>query len=135
MNPEYLPLVAEIGAALAGFGSLAGVIGRRGSLDSPEVDAGRLRGMLERALAVVLLEGTDAFRRPERFQDFLAACAADFQGRPGFEDQPFPPAPRLRQALAAARAIDAGAVAKAAAGDIPAAIRAARLAAISRAVA
>ena len=82
-----------------------------------------------------LLEGTDAFRRPERFQDFLAACAADFQGRPGFEDQPFPSAPRLCQALAAARAIDAGAVAKAAAGDIPTAIRAARLAAITRAVA
>lgn len=31
------------------------MIGRRASSDSPEVDAGRLRGMLERALAVVLL--------------------------------------------------------------------------------
>ena len=55
LNPDYLPLLAEIGAALAGFGSLAGLIGRRGSSESPEVDAGRLRGMLERALAVVLL--------------------------------------------------------------------------------
>ena len=55
MNPDYLPLVAEIGAALAGFGSLAGLIGRGSSSESPEVDAGRLRGMLERALAVVLL--------------------------------------------------------------------------------
>ena len=55
MNPDYLPLVAEIGAALAGFGGLAGLIGRQGSSESPEVDAGRLRGMLERALVIVLL--------------------------------------------------------------------------------
>ena len=55
LNPDYLPLVAEVAVALAGFGSLAGLIGRRGSSESPEVDAGRLRGMLERALAVAVL--------------------------------------------------------------------------------
>lgn len=55
MNPDYLPLIAEIGAAVAGFGGLAGLIGRQRSAESPEVDAGRLRGMLERALIVVLL--------------------------------------------------------------------------------
>jgi len=79
---------------------------------------------------LALLEGTDAFRRPDRFQAFLAACAADFHGRPGFENRPFPQAQRLTQALTAARGIDAGAVAKAAAGDIPKAIHASRLAAI-----
>jgi tRNA nucleotidyltransferase (CCA-adding enzyme) len=82
-----------------------------------------------------LLEGTDAFRRPERFQAFLAACAADFHGRPGYEDRPYSPALRLHQALTAGRAIDAGAVAKAAGANIPAAIRAARLAAIGQALA
>ncbi len=61
--------------------------------------------------AVELLERVDAFRRPERFEDFLAACAADFHGRAGHEDRPYPQADRLRAALAAARAVDAGAIA------------------------
>lgn len=55
MNPEYLPLVAEIGIAIVGFGGLAGLIGRGSSSESPQIDAGRLRGMLERALTIVAL--------------------------------------------------------------------------------
>jgi len=62
-----------------------------------------------------VLEGTDAFRRPERFEEFLQACAADFHGRTGYEARPFPQAERLRAALAAAQAVDAGAIASAAA--------------------
>ena len=75
-----------------------------------------------------LLEQTDAFRRPQRFDDFLHACAADSQGRPGYETRPFIQADRLRQALAAARRVDAGAVARQTPpANIADAIRAARL--------
>lgn len=55
---------------------------------------------------VEVLERTDAFRRPERFEKFLIACHADSRGRTGFEDSPYPQAERMRRALAAARAID-----------------------------
>jgi tRNA nucleotidyltransferase (CCA-adding enzyme) len=58
-----------------------------------------------------LLEGVDAFRRPERFEEFLQACSADFHGRTRYETRPFPQAERLRAAFTAARAVDAGAVA------------------------
>ncbi len=36
------------------------------------------------------LEKLDAFRRPERFKQFLLACEADFRGRTGFEEKPYP---------------------------------------------
>ncbi len=61
---------------------------------------------------VELLERVDAFRRPERFDDFLKACECDFRGRPGYEDRLFPAPDHLRQALRAAQAVDAGAVAR-----------------------
>jgi tRNA nucleotidyltransferase (CCA-adding enzyme) len=61
---------------------------------------------------VELLERVDAFRRPDRFEAFLQACECDFRGRPGYEDKPFPAPNYLRQALRAAQAIDAGAVAR-----------------------
>lgn len=57
------------------------------------------------------LEALDAFRRPERVDDFVLACEADFRGRPGHEDRPYPQAGHFRQALAAARGVDAGQVA------------------------
>lgn len=53
-----------------------------------------------------LLEQTDAFRRPQRFELFLLACEADHRGRTGLEDTPFPQADYLRRAFAAANAID-----------------------------
>lgn len=58
-----------------------------------------------------VLHGVDAFRRPERFEQFLLACRADAQGRPGYEDTPYPQADRLRAALAAAGAVSAAALA------------------------
>jgi tRNA nucleotidyltransferase (CCA-adding enzyme) len=61
---------------------------------------------------VELLERVDAFRRPERFEEFLMACECDFRGRPGYEGKPFPAPEHLRHALRAAQAVDAGAVAK-----------------------
>lgn len=44
--------------------------------------------LLERDAETVLsvLEQLDAFRRPQRFQQFLLAGEADFRGRPGYED-------------------------------------------------
>ncbi len=82
-----------------------------------------------------LLERCDAFRRPERLHAFLQACEADFHGRPGWEARPFPQAVRLRRALAAARRVDAGALARRLpAPAIPAALRAARIEAIEAAL-
>jgi tRNA nucleotidyltransferase (CCA-adding enzyme) len=52
-----------------------------------------------------LLEGADAFRRPERFEQFLLVCEADARGRKGFEDRPYPQPNYLRGALRAAQAI------------------------------
>lgn len=79
-----------------------------------------------------LLEQTDAFRRPDRFADFLRACAADFHGRPGYEERDFIQAERLRMALIAAQQVDAGEVARnATAAEIPRAIRKARMDAIA----
>ncbi len=58
-----------------------------------------------------MLQGVDAYRKPERFEEFLQACACDFHGRPGYAEKPYPQAERLREALSAARSVDAGAIA------------------------
>ncbi|MCK5917549.1 MAG: multifunctional CCA addition/repair protein [Cocleimonas sp.] len=39
-----------------------------------------------------VLESTDAFRRPERFLQFLQVCIADSRGRPTYEENPYPQA-------------------------------------------
>ena len=52
------------------------------------------------------LENCDALRRPQRFEQFLLACEADARGRLGLERRAYPQAERLRQALAAAKAVD-----------------------------
>jgi tRNA nucleotidyltransferase (CCA-adding enzyme) len=65
------------------------------------------------------------------------ACECDFRGRPGYEQRPYPPKEILQCAAAAARAVDAGAIALET-GDpsrIPAAIEAARLKAVTEALA
>ncbi len=53
-----------------------------------------------------LLEGVDAFRRPERFEEFLIAGEADQRGRSGFEEAHFTQGDTLRRAYAAAAAIE-----------------------------
>ena len=69
---------------------------------------GRSHRVAELRTATVLetLEAADAFRRPERFEQFIVACEADARGRGGLEDQPYPQADRLRAARAAAAAVD-----------------------------
>jgi len=74
-----------------------------------------------------VLEKTDAFRRPQRFEQFLVTCEADARGRAGLEDRRYPQADYLRGALAAAAEVDAGSIARDnAASKIPSAIRRAR---------
>ena len=56
------------------------------------------------------LEAIDAFRRPERFEQFLLACEADARGRTGYEETPYPQAEQFRQFFRAACAIDIGTI-------------------------
>jgi len=87
---------------------------------------------LRPATVLELLERADALRRPERFEDFLAACAADFHGRDGHKERPYPQAEYLRLALAAAHDVDAGGIARQVLpAAIPEAIRKARIAAVT----
>jgi tRNA nucleotidyltransferase (CCA-adding enzyme) len=57
------------------------------------------------------LQALDAFRRPERFEQFLLACEADFTGRPGYEQQAYPQAGLLRRMLYVALSVDAAGLA------------------------
>jgi len=79
-----------------------------------------------------ILERCDALRRPERFEQILGACEADYRGRLGYEEQAFAAAALWRAALAAVRSVDAGAIARACAdpAQIPARIHEARVAAL-----
>ncbi len=60
---------------------------------------------LNAAAVVRLLERCDAFRKPQRFADVLLACECDVRGRLGQADSPYPQAPRLLRALAAAQGV------------------------------
>ncbi len=59
---------------------------------------------------VRLFDRCDAWRRADRFALALQACEADARGRLGLEEQSYPQAGRLREALARALALDAGSV-------------------------
>jgi tRNA nucleotidyltransferase (CCA-adding enzyme) len=105
------------------------------------VMAAREHGIVHRAAElrpetmVELFERCDAFRRPERFAELLRVCSADSLGRAGPQERSYPQADRLAAALAAARAVDAGAVAQASKpADIPIAIRHARSSAVAAAL-
>ncbi|MBS1171128.1 MAG: cca [Burkholderiaceae bacterium] len=96
------------------------------------------RGLQLRAATLVnVFERCDAIRRPERFFDMLKAAECDFRGRSGeqrtFANEPYPQAAHWQAALAAARSIDAGAIAHANRENpprIPLAIHEARVAAV-----
>lgn len=53
-----------------------------------------------------LLRALDAFRRPERFEQFLESCEADARGRLGLEDREYPQVDYLRAAREAAAGVD-----------------------------
>ncbi|WP_327439045.1 multifunctional CCA addition/repair protein [Pseudomonas donghuensis] len=52
-----------------------------------------------------LLQSFDVYRRPQRFEEFIAACEMDARGRKGLEQRDYPQADYLRGAAAAARAV------------------------------
>lgn len=54
-----------------------------------------------------LIEEAGLLRQPELLVDFVGACEADYRGRKGREDKPYPQARRLRSALGAALAVQA----------------------------
>lgn len=86
---------------------------------------------LRAATILRMLEATDAFRRPRRFEQFLLACEADARGRKGLEDRSYAQVELLRGAFAAAASIDAAAIAAQHEGKkIGEAIRRERLAAV-----
>ncbi|OOZ41515.1 multifunctional CCA addition/repair protein [Solemya elarraichensis gill symbiont] len=56
------------------------------------------------------LGALDAYRRPERFEEFLLACEADLRGRTGFENQPTPHADTFRRLYEVASKVDIGTI-------------------------
>ena len=52
-----------------------------------------------------LLQSFDVYRRPQRFEEFIAACEMDARGRKGFESRTYPQAEYLRGAAEAARQV------------------------------
>ncbi len=87
---------------------------------------------LRPATVIETLEALDGFRRPERVNQFVLACEADFRGRFGNEDKPYPQAELFRRVFEAARAVDAAAIAAQGGKgpDIGARVREARIAAV-----
>src|SRR6188508_1513461 len=73
--------------------------------------AARWHGLAHRALelrprtVLELLESCDAFRRRERFRELIVACEADYRGRGGFRERPYPQGDVLREAQAKAMAV------------------------------
>jgi tRNA nucleotidyltransferase (CCA-adding enzyme) len=104
------------------------------------IPVARYHGMCHRAselrpkTILNILEGVDAFRRPERFADFLAACEIDARGRTGLEDRPYPQAAILRSACDAASTVSAEPLVKEGLKDeqLGQAIRDARIRAIAQ---
>ena len=89
---------------------------------------------LKPATLLDTLEAMDAFRRPERVEQFLLACMADARGRTGYEDAAYPQADIFRRAFDAARSVDTAAVARSGGKgpEIGEHIRRERIAAIKR---
>jgi len=53
-----------------------------------------------------LLQHFDVYRRPQRFEEFIAACEMDARGQLGLEGRNYPQAAYLHGAAAAARAVE-----------------------------
>jgi tRNA nucleotidyltransferase (CCA-adding enzyme) len=61
---------------------------------------------LKPATMVKTLEELDAYRRPERFENFLLASEADARGRPGYEQREFKQGDYFRHAFKASLQVD-----------------------------
>ena len=75
------------------YRELAALVSRY-HLEAHRVDELRTGTLLD------LLERLDAFRRPDRFEQWVLACEADARGRKGLEDREYPQAEELRRARA-----------------------------------
>lgn len=62
---------------------------------------------LRPATILKVIEALDAFRRPDRFEQFLLAGEADFRGRPGYEDLPLPEINVFKQCLNTCKTVTA----------------------------
>jgi tRNA nucleotidyltransferase (CCA-adding enzyme) len=60
---------------------------------------------LKASTLLELLQSFDAYRRPQRFEEFVAACEMDARGRKGFEQRSYPQADYLRGAAQVARGV------------------------------
>jgi tRNA nucleotidyltransferase (CCA-adding enzyme) len=60
---------------------------------------------LKASTLLKLLQSFDIYRRPQRFEEFIAACEMDARGRKGLEQRSYPQADYLRGAAKAARAV------------------------------
>jgi tRNA nucleotidyltransferase (CCA-adding enzyme) len=65
----------------------------------------RVSTELTASTIVKTLEALDAFRRPDRFEQYLLACEADIRGRAGKETEPVPQTGHFQRCLDAANAI------------------------------
>ncbi len=124
-----LPLIRRMGERLRvprAWMDLALLVGEF-HLDCHRADELRADTLLKR------LETLDAWRRPERFDEFLQACEADARGRTGLEEVPYWQAGYWRGAFAVSQ-VDARMLsAQGLKGpEMAAAIRATRLAHITR---
>ena len=61
---------------------------------------------LKPATVVKTLEQLDAFRKPDRFENFLLASEADARGRPGYENKVFKQGDFFRQALNVSKTVN-----------------------------
>jgi len=93
-------------------------------------------GELRPGTIVDMLQGADAFRRRERFEQVLSACEADYRGRAGYQEREYPQAAHLRRLLAVVTDVDASSIAASEPepAKIPERIREARIGALREAM-
>ncbi|MDD1140419.1 multifunctional CCA addition/repair protein [Pseudomonas sp. TNT2022 ID233] len=60
---------------------------------------------LKASTLLELLQSFDVYRRPQRFEEFIAACEMDARGRKGLEQRSYPQADYLRGAANVARGV------------------------------
>ncbi len=89
---------------------------------------------LRPATILKTLQALDAFRQPQRFEQFLVVCEADMRGRKGLQQQAYAQRAFMAGALQAAQSVDLKGLSDAAPGNAGIAARIARLrsAAIAR---
>lgn len=61
---------------------------------------------LKASTIIKLFDKLDAWRKPERFEQFLTTCTADLRGRKNFETAPYPQVDYLKSVLAAANQVE-----------------------------